>query len=388
MKKIVIVNNNMKVGGVQKALCNLLWEIEGKYDVTLCLFSKTGEYSTKLPPSVRVIEARGIYRYLGLSQTEFKSIDALIRGASVLLCRLIGRRKTLKLFKSRQPELDEKYDCAISYLHNGRAKSFYGGTQDFVLDCVKAETKVAFLHCDYRNCGANNTENNRDMERFDKIAACSDGCRNAFLSVLPHLADKCATVRNCHCFDEIRTLADEDPVIYDENNINVLIVARLSHEKGIDRAISAVSKAIEKNIPVKLHIVGGGAMAKELTDLTATLGISEDVIFYGEQSNPYRYMKNVDFLLISSYHEAAPMVIDEAICLGLPVFTTETTSSYDMVTARECGWVCDNDQNALNEKLFEVLSDRQALSEVQSHLQNCIADNALALKQFFEAVDN
>ena len=70
MKKIIIVNNNMKVGGVQKALCNLLWEIKDKYDITLCLFSNTGEYADKIPESIRVIKARGVYRYLGNSQVQ------------------------------------------------------------------------------------------------------------------------------------------------------------------------------------------------------------------------------------------------------------------------------------------------------------------------------
>ena len=342
MKKILIVNNNMKVGGVQKALYNLLWEIEGKYDITLCLFSKNGKYADKLPPSVRVTEVSGFYRYLGVSQGECGGLNALTRGACVLACRFLGRRKTLKLLRKKQPSLEEKYDCAISYLHNGRAKSFYGGVQDFVLDCVKADKKVAFLHCDYRNCGANNSENNSDMEKFDRIAACSDGCREAFLSVLPELSDKCVTVRNCHRFQEIRAMSEEDPIAYDESYTNVLAVARLSHEKAVDRAIVAVSEAVKKGIPAKLHIVGGGGMARQLADLAAELGVSDSVIFYGEQENPYRYMKNADVLFISSYHEAAPMVIDEARSLGLPVLTVKTTSSFDMVEATCCGWVCEN----------------------------------------------
>jgi glycosyltransferase involved in cell wall biosynthesis len=382
MKKIIIVNNNMKVGGVQKALCNLLWEIKDKYDITLCLFSNTGEYADKIPKSVRVIKARGVYRYLGNSQAEFKGIDFLLRGICVLSSRAFGRRKTLRLLGSRQPELDEKYDCAISYLHNGRSKSFYGGTQDFVLNCVNADKKVAFLHCDYRNCGANNTDNNKDMERFDKIAACSDGCRNAFLSVLPDLADKCLTVRNCHSFDEIRKMADEDPVIYDSEYLNLIIVARLSREKGIDRAIRAVANAIEKNIPVRLHIVGGGSLATELSELARELGVSDNVFFYGEQGNPYRYMKNADLLLISSYHEAAPMVIDEAICLGLPILTTETTSSYDMVTSGEYGFVCENSLDALMTAFVNIAFNKEELMATKKRMQGETVDNTEAVEQF------
>ena len=49
MKKILIVNNNMKVGGVQKSLYNLLWSLEGQYEITLCLFRATGAYLDQLP---------------------------------------------------------------------------------------------------------------------------------------------------------------------------------------------------------------------------------------------------------------------------------------------------------------------------------------------------
>jgi len=67
-------------------------------------------------------------------------------------------------------------------------------------------------------------------------------------------------------------------------------------------------------------------------------------------------MKNADLFLMTSYHEAAPMVIDEARALGLPILTTETTSAHDMVTDRHCGWVCENSQSAINTALLTALS--------------------------------
>ncbi|MBQ4141546.1 MAG: glycosyltransferase [Clostridia bacterium] len=382
MKKILIVNNNMKVGGVQKSLYNLLWETDGEFDVTLCLFKKTGEYADKLPSSVKVVEARGAFRYLGISQGECKGADIIKRGFLAALCRVFGRKKTLSWMRYFQPTLDEKYDCAISFLHNGRPKAFYGGTQDFVLDCVNADKKVAFLHGDYRNCGADNPENNSDMTRFDLIAACSDGCRRAFESVLTHLKDKCITVRNFHRFDEICSMADEEPVTYDQNYVNIVMVARLSHEKGIDRALYALKSAIDLGIAARLHIVGGGGERSSLVTLAEGLNISDSVFFYGEQANPYRYMKNADMLLLCSYHEAAPMVIDEARCLGVPILTTETTSSYDMVTDMECGWVCENTQSALTDTFIRVISDKDGLESVKGRLKSKSADNSVALEQF------
>ena len=392
MKRIIIVNNNMKVGGVQKSLYNLLWTIdtEREYDVTLLLFSKTGAYVDKLPTGVKVIESAGPFRYLGVSQGEVKGRvkNAVCRGFLATMSRVFGRELTLRFMSIFESKLKDEYDCAISFLHNGRRKAFYGGAQDYVLRHINAKKKIAFLHGDYLSCGADHKENNRMMRKFDVIAACSDGCRASIESALPELRDKCTTVRNCHRFDEIKSEAEDNPLVYDDSVVNTVIVARLSHEKGIDRAIDAVANANEKNIKVKLHVVGGGPMLEELKGRANDLGIANDVIFYGEQSNPFRYMKNADLLLISSYHEAAPMVIDEALSLGIPILTTETTSSEEMVTDEGCGWVCENTQKALNEVFIKIASDKQKLCDMKNDLLHKKMNNVIAIAQFYNLIAN
>lgn len=390
MKKIVIVNNNMKVGGVQKSLYNLLWSIdlENQYDVTLLLFSKTGEYLDKLPPRVKIVECGGWFRYLGKSQGECAANpkDALIRGFLAAISRLFGRERAIRLLLMKQSPLPGEYDCAVSYLHNGRRKSFYGGAQDYVLHCIHAKKKIAFLHGDYGKCGANHPENNRMMEKFDAIAACSDGCRQAFEDAVPHLKAKCFTVPNCHRYEEIGIMAEDEPLLYDSGVVNAVTVARLSHEKGIDRAIEAVAAARDRGLPIALHIVGSGPMEDALRQLVKDRALEDHVVFHGEQSNPYKYMKNADLLLLTSYHEAAPMVIDEARFLGIPVLTTETTSSREMVTDRACGWVCENSQRALNETLCRILEDREALGAYKEK-QTQTSDNNKALAQFRNLTD-
>lgn len=389
MKKIIIVNNNMKVGGVQKSLCNLLWSLEekGDYSVTLVLFSPVGEYMDRIPPNVKCIYVNSLFRYLGVSQGEMHGVDRFKRGALAAICRTIGRPVAVGLMLLSQRKLQETYDCAIAFLHNGGKRTFFGGVQDFVLHCIKADRKVTFLHDDYEKCGANHAINNRLMAQFDKIAACSDGCRGVFESLVPHLAYKSVTVRNCNNIAEIKTLAEDNPVVYDQDRINVLCAARMSPRKGVDRAIEAAAEMLKQGIPITLHILGSGIMETQLKDMVSKYGLQENVIFYGEQGNPYRYMKNADLFLLTSYHEAAPMVIDEAYILDLPVLTTRTNSSDEMVTARECGWICDNSQDALNRLLAEVLRDKDALKEMKNRLRKQPKDNALALSQFSALIE-
>lgn len=387
MKKILIVNNNMKVGGVQKSLYNLLWEIRGRYEVTLCLFSGRGAYLEQLPPEVQVIECDSLFRYLGISQGECSGIHKLKRGTLAFFCRIFGRTAVMKLLIASQKMLPEEYDCAIAFLQNGRKKNFYGGVQEFVLRRVKAQRKVAFLHCDYGNCGANHPDNNRLLAEFDRIAACSHGCRRAFEAVLPELASKCRTVRNCHRFDEIQNLAAQEPVCYDADRINLITVARLAHEKGIERAIAAAAKVRDAGLPVTLHLVGSGAMEERLRELTRELEMTEQVVFHGEQPNPYRYMANADLFLLTSYHEAAPMVIEEAISLGLPVLTVRTTSSDEMVTQQDAGWVCENTQAALDACLMDILRDPVGIEQVKTGLRQRSADNQTAAEQFRSLIE-
>ena len=387
MKKIIIVNNNLQIGGVQKSLCDLLWAIRDRYDITLCLFDANGDYLQQLPPDIHLVQPKGPFRYLGNSQSSWKGIHALIRGGYALLAKVFGRNWAIKWMLAGEKELPEHYDCAISFLHNGKIKNFYGGTQEYVLRKIDADQKVAFLHCDYRNCGANHPVNNRLLAEFDRIACCSDGCRQAFLEVLPDMHDRTVTVRTAHRFDKILSLAEQEPATYPADCCNVVMVSRLAREKGIERALEAVTYCYSQGIAVMLHIVGGGNIQAELEETAAQLGIAPQVRFYGEQTNPYRFMRNADLLLMTSYHEAAPMVLDEALCLGIPALTTKTTSAEEMVTERHCGWVCDNAQSSINDMLRDVLQHKDDLRQLKETLRGQPMDNAWMIEQFAKLIE-
>lgn len=386
MKELLIVNNNMKVGGVQKSLCNLLWSLDpAEYRVTLLLFSKSGAYLDELPDTVRVIEETGPFRLFGLSQGEYRGLDAIKRTCLALLCRLFGRDAAVRLMRKRQATVSG-YDCAISFLNNGPKEVLYGGAQDFVLYCTEAERKVLFLHSDYDRSGSHYPANDEAVARFDVIAACSEGCRRAFVTALPQLADRCIAVRNCHRYEDIRAMADEDAVTYSPDAIHAVTVARMTPRKGVDRAIRAVAAARKAGHPLVLHIVGGGPMRSALQQLAEELAVTDAVIFHGEMSNPYPYIKQADLMLLTSYHEAAPMVIEEARCLGVPILSTEIISTKEMVTEAQAGWVCDNDQAAIDEMLCRVLADRDGLTAVKQRLLTTPMDNRVALEQFAAAV--
>ena len=175
MERILIVNNNMHIGGVQKALVNLLWNIRDRYDVTLLLFSKEGECYKDIPPEITVMTVKSAYRYLGLTRDDTHSMrDKLGRGFFAAITRIFGRKYAIALMGIGQRKL-QGFDAAISYLHNAGDKLFYGGCNEFVLRCVNAKKKITFLHCDFEKIHAASPYNARIYQQYDRIAACSLG---------------------------------------------------------------------------------------------------------------------------------------------------------------------------------------------------------------------
>ena len=243
MKKLLIVNSNLQIGGVQEALVSLLLQIHKDYDITLALFSPCGPLLQRLPGDIKVIGVDSPYRYLGTSRRELqgKPVQKLLRAGYAGVCRIFGRTAAMALMAPFQKKM-EGYDVAISFVHDGYDNAFYGGCNSFVLRHVQATKKVTFLHGDYVKCGGNTPKNAARYEKFDHICACSQGCADSFLSVLPQLKDKVHIVPNCHDFDRIRTLADTQ-VTMDAAGIKILSVARFGAEKAIPRAVEALAAA-------------------------------------------------------------------------------------------------------------------------------------------------
>ena len=170
--KILIANNNMNIGGIQKALVNLLREIHNEHDVTLYLFAAKGELMNDIPENVKIIEGNRFTRSLGISNDEAKAEGAFAfvrRSAFAVLTRIFGIGVSFGIL-SRLQKIGGKYDAAISFMQNGSFRMFYGGCNEFVINSVKAERKISFVHCDFLNYEGNNKYNREYYSKFDRIA--------------------------------------------------------------------------------------------------------------------------------------------------------------------------------------------------------------------------
>ncbi|MBL4934991.1 glycosyltransferase [Clostridium sp. YIM B02515] len=389
-KKLLIVNNNLDLGGIQKSLINLLWELDKRkiYDIDLFLFSNTGEYKTEIPPSIKVFEGNKFIKTLGVSQMDSKKIGVFyyfFRGGSAFYARIIDRRLPVRFILSTQKKFTN-YDASISFMQDSNEHSLYGCCNSFVIDRVHAKRKIAFVHCDFLSHG-NNWLSRLLYEKFDAIATVSESCKENFIKATPKLKNNVFTVLNCQNYDEIKKLSNVNCIVYENANFNIFTAARISSEKGIIRTINVIEKLVKDNKNVLWHIVGSGPLEYEVKAIIRSKKLEKNIILYGNQYNPYRYMKNADLLLVPSFHEAAPMVFDEAKYLGIPILTTKTASAVEMVERDGAGWVCENNEEGIYNSLKYILDNQKELTRVKEHLNNLCFNNNTAAAQFINLVE-
>lgn len=381
MKKVLFVINNLEIGGIQKSLIELLNCIRYQYDVTIYCVNFQGAYVDEVPDNVKIIRGSRFAKIAELDRNQLKelgSIYPMIRTLCVVWTRIFGKRIPAYIYaKLLRLSLKGRYDVAISYSQPLHSKQFAGLYNEIVLYAINAENKCTFVHCDYKNYGGNTTYNNWLYSKFDLIAAVSESVKKQFLDILPQLSSKVHVVYNACDTEKIKELAEIDPVKY--RYTSIVSVSRLSKEKGLARCIPIIRNLIDEGFVFEWHILGDGPEKKALVSMINKYNLYDYVILEGMQNNPYRYLKNADYLFLPSYHEAAPMVFNEAAVLNTFILTTNTLSAEELVASRGIGIVCENNEDGIKELLQNAVSNKLELKNKTIEVNTLVSDQFSAL---------
>ena len=378
MKKILIVINNMNIGGIQKALLELLKVLSVRDDLSVSLFccNHCGELLEQVPSNIALLPEKKWAKTSELTVSTSKDLGTgyfLFRVIASVWSKVFHKGLPAKLLCSLIGDLGT-YDVAISYSQPIHEKAFYNLSNEIVLYCTKAKKKLTFLHCDFSKYGGNTNHNRKMYTKMDTVAAVSDSVGRKMLECMPLLRDRVVTAYNFCDYEQIRRLAEEEPVQYSQPAI--VTIARISAEKGLLRCLPIFAKLKEEGIDFCWCIVGGGPLEQQLKNEIARYNLEKQIILEGQQINPYRFLKNADYLLLPSFHEAAPVVFDEAVALGVPILTTETLSAKELVLDKNAGLVCGNDDM----EIYRML--RKALTEHWGNINVLEISQAVRMKQF------
>lgn len=103
----------------------------------------------------------------------------------------------------------------------------------------------------------------------------------------------------------------------------VLLIGSNYKLKGVDRALYAMASLIPEQLNNTCLIVIGESNPAPFMALAKRLAIGHAIRFLGARFDVPRFLWSADLLLHPAYHEAAGMVLIEALVAGLPVLTTE-----------------------------------------------------------------
>lgn len=137
-------------------------------------------------------------------------------------------------------------------------------------------------------------------------------------------------------------------------------VAVMTKQKGIPVLIDA-ARLLAPNFPrARFLVVGGGPMLDSYRDLCREAGVEDRFVFTGWRTDATELMTLFDIFVMPSLWEAMPMVLLEAMAVGLPTIATRVGDiPRILVEGRTGSLVPPGDPPALADGIGRMISDAE-----------------------------
>lgn len=383
MKSIVFMMINMNVGGTEKALLNLLNNIDkNKYRVTILMLEKKGGFLNHIPNwvEVKVVNEYEALRELLNDPPQKVSLKLIksgkvIFGISVLLhyiwCKLVGEMSVYYRYILKDIKIiDNNYDIAVAYAGPMDLISY------FVLNKIIAKTKIQWIHFDINKININNKFSRKIFTKFNNLYVVSKSARDNLVERFPEIKDKTEVFYNIISKEQIISLSKDGQGFDDDfDGIRILTVGRLCREKGQDLAIGALEKLIKAGYKVKWYCVGEGPSRGYYEDIAKSKGIADSFVLLGATTNPYIYMNECDIYVQPSRHEGYCITLAEAICFSNPIVTTDFSGAREQIIDNETGLICTVDENEIYLSIKKLLDNNKLYSYIKENLYKKNSNN-------------
>ena len=381
-KKILFVNDEMRMGGVARVLNTLMAALpEDRYEIDLLVLHKEGMLLDEIPSKVRVIEGSSFFNTVDqslellLQERKIKDLAGKIRLLLYMKTGLIRNR----IRAERKKILDKQYDVEVA------AKE---GFCTIFTACGDSKRKINWVLTDYSVCNYSHNHMplvKKALEQIDLNIADSEKALIAYETVF-HVSNGVA-IHNLMDTDRIRRCleADDGSEICGTDGPNVISVARFHPQKSIDRLLIASDEVYQGGNHHTLYLIGGGEEEEKLRAMVKERNMKH-VVFLGYRQNPYGDMKKADLYVSSSLYEGFATVISESLIVGTPVLATEVSGIQEQITKPEYGWIVENTQEGLTEGMKKALCSIGELKDMKHYLKDYKYPNDEILKQFMEVL--
>lgn len=356
-KKILIRIGSLRHGGAEKVLINFLKNLpEDKYEVDLLINLYTGMYIKEVPSWVKLH-----YLLKGEMITTNRPHEIPVKAFRVLY------QKMFLLFPSLLYKFvlkNKKYDVEIAAIH-GMYKELLSSPQ-------KDSKKIIWIQNDIFNLKEYTPDIIRQLFRFDRILVISNKLKEEMQKLAHHEKEKEAVVKIFNPIDRQDTLQKADVPITDfpfsKDLPTFITIGTVYPQKGYDRLLDVHRKLMDEGLKHQIIIIGDGFDFENIQAKLNQLGLQETVKMLGFRSNPYPYLKQSDFYIMSSRHEGFPTIIAEALILNKPVVSTDVSGIKDLLQDGKLGLITPNSEDGIYEGMKKILTDHELAGQYEKEI--------------------
>lgn len=367
--KILFIMTALNGGGAENVLTTLLRNLDyTKYDVELLLTFLDGVYLDKLPKEVKLKSIYGTHK--------------LLRRVLMYLYRHFGWLTMIYYLVRRQCE---HYDTIVSFME-GEPLLYHS------MLLGNASKNVTWVHIDlvynhwskkyFYNDAENNIYNQMDMivhvshmvkERFNQVITINNDIAQI---VLYNIIES----------DYIRNLSLLEAPI-SKSKLTICASGRLESQKAFHRLINVSLILKNKDYDFDVWIVGEGTLREKLQEQINNNGLQDIVHLLGFHKNPYPIIKQADIYVSTSITEGLPIVICEALVLGLPIVATRVTGTTELLDD-EYGVLVEECENSIAEAISHLIEDTDLRTKYQKKsLERAdIFELSKSLKQIYNCI--
>jgi glycosyltransferase involved in cell wall biosynthesis len=175
-----------------------------------------------------------------------------------------------------------------------------------------AKKKIAWIHTDYSTVDTNIRLDLKMWDKFNHIIAVSEACKSSFTKKYSKLKSKVKVIENITSQEFIWKMSNEiceNPMAGD-NRFKIMTIARLSHAKGIDKAVKALRILKDKGYhDIVWYIVGYGGDECAIKQLIIENNLESSFILLGKRTNPYPYIKECYLYVQPSRYEGKAVTV-------------------------------------------------------------------------------
>lgn len=158
-----------------------------------------------------------------------------------------------------------------------------------------------------------------------------------------------------------------------DGQVRIVTIARLVEKKGVEYGIRAIAKLAKTNSRIEYNIIGDGPLMNPLQERIKELGVESTVKLLGwkQQDEVVEILNNSHILLAPSViskdgdQEGIPVVLMEAMAMGLPVVSTLHSGIPELVKDGVTGFLApERDVDALADKLNYLIEHSELWIEM------------------------